>query len=287
MAQRQKMGPLASHRLRDDPVSATARRDLAVGRLTVTAVSDGVLVMDPQMVGSPEQPTGAYDELTARYGEARLPIGCFVLRGEQNLLIDTGLGPVDHGGEGTLVGGNLLSQLAALGLEPEDIDIVALSHLHLDHAGTVGDVETGQPTFPNATLLLGRDEWAAFVVADKAPAPLASYVRQALLDLDGRGMVQLVDGDVDVFPGLRRIATPGHTPGHSVYVVEDSGERLYLVGDAMHAPQQLAHPDWVVPFDQDPARATEVRVWLGTQAARPGTIGVLGCHFPEFEPATL
>ena len=92
---------------------------------------------------------------------------------------------------------------------------------------------------------------------------------------------------VDVFPGLRRIATPGHTPGHSVYVVEDSGERLYLVGDAMHAPQQLAHPDWVVPFDQDPARAAEVRVWLGTQAARPGTIGVLGCHFPEFEPATL
>jgi hypothetical protein len=55
----------------------------------------------------------------------------------------------------------------------------------------------------------------------------------------------------------------------------------------MHAPQQLAHPDWAVPFDVNPAQAREVRNWLAAEAARPGTIGVLGCHFPSLQPVSI
>ncbi len=279
--------PLASHRLGNDPLSATARREVAVGRLTVAAVSDGVLVMSPAMVGSPEYPTGAHDELAARYGEARLPLGCFVLRGEQTILIDAGIGPVDHAGRGTLVGGNLLGQLAALGIAPADIDVVALSHLHGDHVGTLGDVQTGQPVFPSASILVGRDDWTYFVEQDQAQMPLPRYVRQALFEHDRRGQVRLLDGDVDIVPGLRRIATPGHTPGHSVYLVADEGQRLYLAGDAVHTPQQLAHPDWAVPFDVNPAEAREVREWLAAEAVRAGCVGVLGCHFPHLLPVSI
>jgi glyoxylase-like metal-dependent hydrolase (beta-lactamase superfamily II) len=259
---------------------------VAVGRLTVAAISDGVLVMSRDMVGSPDCPTGAYDELAAQHGEPRLPVGCFVLRGEQTVLIDAGIGPVDHAGRGTLVGGNLLSQLARLGIAPADIDVLALSHLHGDHVGTVGDVQTGQPVFPNATILVGRGDWKYFVEDSQALIPLADYVRQALVELDRRGMVRLLDSDLDVMPGLRRIATPGHTPGHSVYLVEDEGERLYLAGDALHTPQQLAHLDWAVPFDVNPDPAREVREWLAAEAARPGSIGVLGCHFPNLLPVS-
>jgi glyoxylase-like metal-dependent hydrolase (beta-lactamase superfamily II) len=282
-------GPLASHRWGNDPVSAAARREVAVGRLAVTAISDGVLVMSREMVGSPEHPTGAFDSLAAAYGEPRLPVGCFVLRGEQTVLIDAGIGPVDHAGRGTLVGGNLLGQLAGLGIAPADVDVIALSHLHGDHVGTLGDVQTGQPVFPNATVLIGDGDWKFFVEDDKAPIPLAGYIRQTLAELDRRDMVQLMDGDRDILPGLglRRIATPGHTPGHSVYVVEDQGQRLYLAGDSMHAPQQLAHPDWAAPFDVNPAQAREVRDWLASEAARPGTIGVLGCHFPGLLPVSV
>jgi glyoxylase-like metal-dependent hydrolase (beta-lactamase superfamily II) len=287
MTPMQATNPLASHRLGHDLVSAAARHEVAVGRLTVTAVSDGVLLMSRQMVGSPEYPTGGYDELAAAYGEPRLPVGCFVLRGEQTVLIDAGIGPVDHAGRGTLVGGNLLGQLARLGIAPDDIDVVALSHLHGDHVGTLGDVQTGQPVFPNATTLVGSGDWKYFVEDDEAVIPLAGYIRQALAELDRRGMVRLMDGDVDVTPGLRRIATPGHTPGHSVYAIEDQGMRLYLAGDSMHTPQQLAHPDWAVPFDVNPAQAEEVRQWLAAEAARPGTVGVLGCHFPGLLPASI
>jgi hypothetical protein len=65
-----KTNPVASHRLAQDPLSAAARREVAVGRLTVAAISDGVLVMSPTMVGSPVYPTGAHDEIAAQYGEA-------------------------------------------------------------------------------------------------------------------------------------------------------------------------------------------------------------------------
>jgi glyoxylase-like metal-dependent hydrolase (beta-lactamase superfamily II) len=287
MTQLGETGPLASHRLRDDPVSAAARQEVPVGRLTVAAVSDGVLLMSAEMVGSPEFPTGAYDELAVRYGEPRLPVGCFVLRGEQTVLIDAGIGPVDHAGRGTLVGGNLLGQLATLGLRPADIDIVALSHLHGDHVGTLGEVRTGQPVFPNATVLVGSADWAYFVIGDQAPLPLAGYVRVALAEMDRGGMVRLLDGDLEIVPGLRRIATPGHTPGHAVYIAEDQGQRLYLAGDAMHTPQQLAHPDWAVPFDVNLVQAREVRDWLAAEAARPGTVGVLGCHFPNLLPVSI
>lgn len=287
MTQQPRTDPLAAHRLGLDPVSATARREVAVGRLTVAAVSDGVLVMSREMVGSPAYPTGAYDELAVQYGEPRLPVGCFVLPGEQTVLIDAGIGPVDHADRGTLVGGNLIGQLASLGLAPADIRFLALSHLHGDHVGTVGDVQTGQPVFPNATILVGAGDWKYFVDDDQAPMPLAGYVRQALVEQDRRGMVRLMDDNCEVVPGLRRIATPGHTPGHSVYVVEDQGERLYLAGDSAHTPQQLAHPDWAVPFDVNPAQAREVREWLAAEAARPGTVGVLGCHFPALLPASI
>jgi glyoxylase-like metal-dependent hydrolase (beta-lactamase superfamily II) len=287
MTQLHATDPLASHRLGNDPVSAAARREVTVGRRTVSAVSDGVLLMSREMVGSAAHPTGAYDELAAAYGEPRLPVGCFVLRGEQTVLIDAGIGPVDRGGRGTLVGGNLLGQLARHGIAPADIDVIALSHLHGDHVGTLGDVHTGQPVFANATVLIGAGDWRYFVEEDQAPIPLTGYIRQALAELDRRGLVHLMDDDCDVVPGLRRIATPGHTPGHSVYVVEDQGQHLYLAGDSMHAPQQLAHPDWAVPFDVNSAQAREARDWLAAQAARPGTIGVLGCHFPDLLPVSV
>lgn len=261
-----------------------ARRELRAGDRSVWAVSDGVLVMSPTMVGIPGNETAGYDEITATYGVARLPVGCFVHRGETTVLVDTGMGPVDFAGKGTLVGGNLVGQLATLGLRPDQIDVLALSHLHGDHSGTVADPRTGEPVFPRATVHVGAADWTHFVSDGNDPGAVADYVRHALEKLDAAGMVVRMDAECDLAAGLRRLPAPGHTPGHSVYVLQDGGERLYLVGDAMHCPQQLAHPDWRVGFDTDPAGAVAVREWLADEAGRPGTVGVLGAHFPELLP---
>ena len=135
---------------------------------------DGFLVMSEGFLGTHEHPTAAYDVLSQVYGKPRLPLGCFFLPGEQNVLIDTGVGPVDFAGRGTLIGGNLLPALARIGVRPEDIDVLALSHLHGDHSGTIGRLESGEPVFPNARTFIGAGDWEYFVEREEAPVPVAS-----------------------------------------------------------------------------------------------------------------
>src|SRR5208282_4561870 len=97
------------------------------------------------MIGSAAEPTGGYDRLIAEYQPPRLPVGCFLMRGDRNILIDTGYGPDAYEDGRLLAGGQLLGHLAAVGLRPDDIDVIVLSHLHGDHSGNIGDRETGEP----------------------------------------------------------------------------------------------------------------------------------------------
>jgi glyoxylase-like metal-dependent hydrolase (beta-lactamase superfamily II) len=275
----QPLGMLADHPLRDDPVSSAAVNRIPVGNRTLVALSDGFLMMDRDFLGTPEEPTLAHDVLAPRYGEVRLPLGCFLLPGERTVLIDTGYGPGSFRDLGRLVGGNLLPQLAAQDVRPEDIDVLALSHLHRDHSGTVGYLESGEPVFPNARTYIGRGDWEFFVEQQLAPIPIPEHTRIALLELDRRGLVELMDDDLDVAPGVRRLAAPGHTPGHSIYVIHDAGDRVMLFGDALYCPQQLDNLEWSVTFDVDPALARRTRQRFERDLELHGG-GALGCHFP-------
>lgn len=280
-------GTAADHppRYGADPVSGAAVNRIRIGGRTLHAISDGYLVMRPEMVGTPERPTAAYDALAAEYGTPRLPLGCFYLPGQPNVLIDTGLGPIDFEGAGRLVGGGLVQALAALGVRPESVDVVALTHLHADHSGNVGDIATAAPTFPNAQVIVGAGDWDYFIRQQASPVPLGEHIASALVELDRRGQIVRLDGDADVAPGVRRIAAPGHTPGHSFYAVRDAGEQVLLLGDGMYCPQQLAHLDWSVSFDVDPALARRTRERLVDELRATGS-GALGSHFPELAVAT-
>src|SRR6202034_290555 len=123
-------GALRGTEFAGDPVSTAAVNEIPVGDRTLFAVSDGFLVMSERFIGTAEHPTAAHEALSRAYGKPRLPLGCFFLPGEQNVLIDTGVGPVNFGGRGTLVGGNLLPALARMDVRPEEIDVLVLSHLH-------------------------------------------------------------------------------------------------------------------------------------------------------------
>ncbi|WP_432828597.1 MBL fold metallo-hydrolase [Dactylosporangium sp. CA-092794] len=273
-------GPLHGHRLLDDPVSVAAVHAIPVGHRTLVGLSDGFLLMSPGFLGTPEAPTAGHDTLRRRYGEVRLPLGCFLLPGDRAALIDTGLGAHDFEQRDTLVGGNLLSQLARQGVRPDDVAVLALSHLHADHSGTIGDPVTGRPVFANAQTFVGRGDWEYFVERELAPVPIAPHTRAALLELERRGQITLTDGEQNIAAGLRSISAPGHTPGHTVYAVHDHGVRVLVLGDAMHCPQQLDHLDWQITFDVDPVLARQTRDRLHADLAAHGG-GAVGCHFPE------
>jgi glyoxylase-like metal-dependent hydrolase (beta-lactamase superfamily II) len=271
-------GPIDTHSLRDDPVSGGAVTVLPVGNRPLVAVSDGFLLLTPDFLGSPGRPTAAYDALRPRYDPPRVPLGCFLLPGDEPALVDAGFGPHDYEGRGAMVGGRLIDQIVRQGVRPGDVRVLALSHLHADHIGWVGDSH-GEPVFPNAQTFIGRGDWEYFIDGPGEPRP-AGYILAALRQLADRGQVTLVDGEQDIAPGLRRLGGAGHTPGHSLYVVHDAGERVLLLGDAMYCPQQLTSLDWAAAMDVDPALARQTRETLTRDLERHGG-QALGCHFPE------
>lgn len=246
------------------------RSSFTVGDQTVLAVNDGQFTMARDFLTNP----APHDELVGGPdGTVRLPIGCFVLPGEKTILIDAGFGPSERG---ALKGGRLLTELRAQGFEPADIDVLAISHLHPDHTGWIA-TQDAQAVFPNAHTFVSQADWEFFV--QRQEKPLAAHTRAGLLDLADAGRVTLVDGETEIHRGLTTLPAPGHTPGHTVYVVHDKGERALLLGDAVYCPQQLTDLDWGAVVDVDPALARRTREALYRDMDRHEVLAV-GCHFP-------
>jgi glyoxylase-like metal-dependent hydrolase (beta-lactamase superfamily II) len=272
--------PLRHYPLRDDALTTLAAQVLTIGRRTLLALSDGFFNLEsvPAFLGSPGRPRAFFEDQAADgVHPPRMPVGAFVWPGEHNVLIDAGFGP-RIAGAGAMVGGQLPRQLRRFGLGFDDIDVIALSHLHPDHTGWLADAE-GNPRFAHAQVHLGAADWDHFVLSRQPGRGPDPAVRHALLTMADTGQVNLLEGDATVAPGVRRLHAPGHTPGHSLYVVEDSGDRALMLGDALHCPQQLTDTDWAAANDVDPVAARATRERYLRDLDQAGEL-VLGCHFP-------
>jgi glyoxylase-like metal-dependent hydrolase (beta-lactamase superfamily II) len=246
--------------------------ELQVGDLTMLALRDGDFVMPVDFLGDPE----AHRLLADPDGQTRLPVGSFVVPGEEPLLIDTGVGP-DLKDPMFADCGALLGRLAAAGLRPEHIRHIALSHLHADHIGWIA-TKRGGLTFPNAHVYVAEGDWNHFMVEAHDPRPVP-WVRAALTDLADRGQLTVLDSERQIVRGVTAMAAPGHTPGHTVYVVHSNSERAVLLGDSVYCPQQLTHTDWEATSDVDPTLARRTRERLWREVEDHGGITV-GPHFP-------
>ena len=154
------------------------------------------------------------------------------------ILFDAGIGPQ--------AGGKLLELMQSIGIEPEDIDAVCLTHLHFDHLGWLLDT-AGRVVFPNADIHLSEAEMASGKDNERWQQVLAAY-GERVKPFAGNG--KIVDGLVDAE------VRSGHTPGHTIYKV---GTCL-IVGDLLHAQDlQLKYPDFCARYDADPDRARKVR----------------------------
>ncbi|MEW2296118.1 MBL fold metallo-hydrolase [Streptomyces sp. NPDC006743] len=266
----------------------SAVRSLVLGDVRVTYVVDGAMAMLPSgfFPGVPRQYWDAHPELLDESG--RVPMsagGLLVERDGRRLLIDAGLGPVRGPVRvsGDLVGhsdcGALPATLAALGHAPEDVGAVAFTHLHVDHTGwafTPGRTpDKWEKTFPRARYLVAAPEWAPHDCGTTVPgAPEADVLTRI-----GADHTPFDDGD-EIFPGVRALITPGHSPGHTSYVIDAAGERVIVLGDVFHAPAQLTHPDWPSRPDIDRAGVRAARRRLTAELGQPGTIG-FAFHFGD------
>lgn len=250
---------------------------MRIGELRVDAISDGAFVARPRYFGE-HVADDARPDLFDRDGAAWLPIGCFLVRHPGGLLlVDAGLGPaLDPMPDGMLlVGGQLLTGLRALGVEPGDVTDVVITHVHTDHVGWLFDLGF-RPVFTSATVWFGAGEWAHFV---DGPGEVAPHIEAGFRALAGTPRLRPLTDDADIAPGVRALLAPGHTPGHLAVELSSRGERLLLLGDAITTPEQMAEAGWHSFGDVDAALAERSRRALWAQL-QEGALGV-GAHFPE------
>lgn len=254
---------------------------LRVGSLTVQPVQDGIAVLEPTMFtlagdGSPGDWSG-HGHLLDGDGLLRVPVGVFVVRtGDVTVMLDAGVGETD---DPMFAGHELLTNLAAAGVHPGDIDVVVVSHCHADHMGWL--TVDGVPTFPNATVRIGAGDWRFFVEEAGGGRRRAARLRAI------ESHVELIERDGTVVaPGITTRATPGHTPGHTSTVISSGDERLIVLGDALHCPAQLTETEWQFLYDVDRDLASRTRAALLREAEEPGT-ALLPAHFPGMVGARL
>jgi glyoxylase-like metal-dependent hydrolase (beta-lactamase superfamily II) len=268
-------------RLRD----SSAVRSLQIGDVVVTYVVDGVMALRTGdfFPAIPADYWLRHGELLDAQGRVVMSAGGLLIeRDRRSLLIDTGVGPVAGDTPyGPVNCGALLAVLSSLARRAQDIEAVAFTHLHFDHAGwafTESADGHSTKTFSNARYILSAQEWAPHEHGTGIEVPSAPQKIVDQLRVTARTLIE--DG-AEVFPGVRAIVTPGHSPGHTSYVVTAAtGRRLVVFGDVFHIPAQLAHPGWPSAPDSDTAAVLIARQRLLAELLQPNTLG-FGFHFGD------
>jgi glyoxylase-like metal-dependent hydrolase (beta-lactamase superfamily II) len=255
---------------------------MMLGDFEVTALNDGTFPMDLVKLLTHVTPKQLDEDLSRSFltNPVEASVNGFLINtGTKLVLIDTGAG--------TFFGptvGKLVDSLEASGYRPEQVDEIYVTHLHPDHVG--GLLKDGKMAFPNAVVRASQQEadyWLSKAKMAAAPAAAKDGFVNAQKALElyvAAGRFKPFNGDVQLVPGIRSVAAPGHTPGHTLYVVESGGEKLLLWGDLMHAAAaQFPDPSVSIFFDTDQAAATEQRKKVFADAAEH-RYWVAGAHLP-------
>jgi len=184
---------------------------------------------------------------------------------KQNILIDTGTG----------MGGIIIEKIKKLGVQPENVDAVLITHLHGDHFGSLQ--KDGAAVFTKAKVYLSAKELEYFTktnVNQGAKAALAPYGTKVITFEPG----ELGKKVKEILPGIFPIAAYGHTPGHTIFLVENKKDKLLIIGDLLHiALVQFPLPEISASYDMDQKGAAVVRRQVLDYAAK-NKIPVAGMH---------
>jgi glyoxylase-like metal-dependent hydrolase (beta-lactamase superfamily II) len=265
-----------------EPVNGVYR--YKVGSIEVTAVYDGIWRKphDPAFIknASVEETREALAKAGMTTEFMSIPLTVIVLKiGDKYVMVDAGSGVGQWQANAT----NLPSNMKAAGIDRSQISTILVSHFHPDHVWGLMEKGTNAAVFPHAELIISSTEynwWTEPGRVEKLPEGRRPAGRRIGEVFPTWKNWKLVEDNAEVAPGVRLLAAPGHTPGHSAFLVSSGKDQLIVSNDAMYVPALLApHPDWQGAYDQDGATAVATRRKLIDRVITDKTM-VCGAHFP-------
>lgn len=250
-----------------------------LGDVLVTAISDGSMQVGFELLTNIDITECEKIQRNAGIKEPNaIHINTFLIqKNGKNILIDSGIGGLNN------LGGQLIKNLAELGIAPEDINTILLTHSHPDHIGGL-ITRLGKAVFSRAKLLVSNDEYnyikdeRSFSVASDRVKGNFLLARKAFRLYQDR--LQLIDKG-EVLADIHAIPLKGHTPGHTGYKIIGKNDELLVWGDIVHFPQiQLLKPNVSIAFDYDPQLAAETRINI-LDMVNSHHILVGGMHFGQ------
>jgi glyoxylase-like metal-dependent hydrolase (beta-lactamase superfamily II) len=266
---------------------------LELGRFKLHAVADGTFALDGgAMFGIIPKPLWEKHFPADDKNRIRLALRCLLIEdGARRILVDDGMGDKWSDKQAALYGierpdGGLDESLARLGFAREAITDVVLTHLHFDHAGGTTRREADGRlalSFPRATYhLQGRNwEWARRPTERDA----GSYLAENFAALEASGRLHLVDGETELFPGVRLIPTDGHTTALQLVRVEGGGRTVLYCSDIIPTAAHL-RTSWIMGYDLRPLQILEEKKRLLADAVAEGWV-LFFEHDPRFAACTV
>ena len=257
---------------------------LSIGEFRCSVLFDSVLFVRPDMVLPPERRADWPPLELDDQGRLVTPVFCLLVEtGTQRVLIDAGNG--DRPDRPAETQGALAERLREVGIRASDIDLVLLTHSHLDHVGGLVTARSrgARLTYARATHVITRHEWSYAVDSpgerSGAMAVTADAARIVLDQVRTLGRLRSVEPGAEITQGITMVDAPGHTPGNVVVEVTSRGESVVFLGDTFHHAAQIARPELVSINDHSRNLVPRTRQTIIERAVASSAL-VAAAHFP-------